>query len=122
MAIETATFLHEECPKRHNRPSANDLFYVQNRKLRVKPKHFIQWGRIDVVTKKRTHVTKMKTRGTAMMMVGYALNNPSGTYELYYPNTDSIIIRSSVKWNAFNWCEATNVHNMSGKLYGIKFN
>ena len=119
-AIETATFLHEDHPKRYNRPNANDLFYGQNRKLRVKPKYFAQWGRIGFATHKRTHVTKMKTRGTAMMMVGYALNHPSGTYEFYNPNTDSIIISNFVKWSVLNRWEAANVDSMSGKLYDIK--
>ena len=55
-----------------------------------------------------------------MMMVGYALTHPSGTYEFYNPNTDSIIISNSVKWSVFNRWEATNVDSMSGKLYDIK--
>ena len=44
----------------------------------------------------------MKARFTAMMMAGYALNHPSGMYEFYNPNTDSIIISNSVKWKRLN--------------------
>ena len=58
----------------------------------------------------------MKARGTAMMMVGYALNHPSGTYEFYNPNTYSIIISNSVKWKDFNRWESTKVDGTIGKL------
>ena len=58
----------------------------------------------------------MKARGTAMMMVGYALNHHSGTYEFYNPNTDNIIISNSAKWKYFNRWEYTKVDDTIIKL------
>ena len=42
-AIQTACFLTEECSI-NNESTPNDLFYGINRKPKVRPKHFIQWG------------------------------------------------------------------------------
>ena len=100
-AISTAIFLSEEAPQKHTRLSSNDLFYGNDRKLRVKPHHFVEWGRIGFVSNKRSYVSKMKPRGVPMMFVGYALDHPSGTYKFYNPTTDSIITSDSVKWSAF---------------------
>ena len=72
--------------------STNDLFYGSKRKFKVKPKHFIEWERVGFVANKRTRTTKMEARGVPMLMVGYAFNHPSGTYEMYNPATDTIVI------------------------------
>ena len=52
-----------------------------------------------------------------MMMIGYALDHPSGTYQFYNPNTDTVIISNSVKWSAFNRWEAANVATRAGQLF-----
>ena len=116
-AIATAIFLTELTPNKSSGLSSHDLFYGSNQKLCVKPEHYIQWGRVSFVTNKRTHVSKMKARGTAMMFVGYALNHPSGTYEFYNPNTDSIIVSNSVKWQHFSRREVTAIDSAAGKLF-----
>ena len=100
-AIKTACFLTEECPTKDNL-CANNLFYGKNRKPKVKAKHFIEWERMGFVVNKRTRTTKMKARGTPMIMVGYAFNHPSGIYEMYNPTTDTIVLSNSVKWSSFN--------------------
>jgi len=116
-AINTASFLVDECPHKYSKLSNNDLFYGTNRKPKVYPEHFVQWGRIGLVANKRSHTTKMKANGTAMLFVGYALNHPSGTYEFYNPNTDSIIISNSVKWKDFTRWEAKRIDSTVGKLF-----
>ena len=100
-AISTAIFLSEEAPQKHAGLSSNDLFYSVDRKLRVKPHYFIEWGRIGFVSNKCSHVSKMKPRGVPMIFIGYALDHPSSTYKFYNPTTNSIITSDSVKWSAF---------------------
>ena len=121
-AIVTAIFLTEVTPNKSSGLSSHDLFYGSNQKLYVKPEHYIQWGRVGFVANKCTHVSKMKTRATAMMFVGYALNHPNGTYEIYNPNTDSIIVSNSVKWQHFSWWEATAIDSAAGKLFSKQAN
>ena len=99
-AIKTACFLTEECPTKDG-PSPNDLFYGLNRKLKVRPADFVEWGRVGFVANKRTRTTKMNARGVPMLMVGYAFNHPSGTYEMYNPATDTIVVSNSIKWSSF---------------------
>ena len=36
-----------------------------------------------------------------MLMVGYAFNHPSDTYEMYNPATDTIVVSNSIKWSSF---------------------
>ena len=69
-AIKTAAFLYDECPQATESESPNMKWYLDDYKVRVKPEHYIQFGRIGFVANKRTHVKKNDTRGTAMMMVG----------------------------------------------------
>ena len=114
-AIKTACFLTEECPTKDTK-CANDLFYGSNRKFKVKPKHFIEWGRVGFVANKRTRTTKMKARGVPMLIVGYAFNHPSGTYEMYNPTTDTIVLSNSVKWTAFNRWDVQNQSSNVGKM------
>ena len=114
-AIKTACFLTEECPTKDTK-CANDLFYGSNRKFKVKPKHFIEWGRVGFVANKRTRTTKMKARGVPMLMVGYAFNHPSGTYEMYNPTTNTIVLSNSVKWTAFNRWDVKNQSSNVGKM------
>ena len=37
-----------------------------------------------------------------MLMMGYAFDHPSGTYEMFNPATDTIIISNSVQWSSFS--------------------
>ena len=97
-AVAIATFLTEEYPHKRTQEWFNDLFYGLKKKNKFKPEHFIEWGRVGFLANKRLYTSKMKARGTDMMMAGYTLNHLSGTYEFYNPNTDSIIISNSVKW------------------------
>jgi hypothetical protein len=51
------------------------------------------------------------------MMVGYALNHPSGTYKFYNPITDSMVISNSTKWSIFHPWEAKSFQDKMGKLF-----
>ena len=86
----------------------------------MKPEHYILFGRIGFVMNKRTHVKKNETRGTAMMMVGYALNSPSGTYRMYNPKTNAIIETNSVGWKDFSKFEDEFVTKLKNQPYEPK--
>ena len=115
-AITMASYLVEECPQKGSVLSSNDLFFGTNQKNRVKLHHCIEWGRLGFVPDKRTHTKKMDSRGKPMMMVGYALDHPSGTYEFYKPSTNNIIVSNSVKWNDFSRWEVSGSDSAIGQL------
>lgn len=96
------------------------MFYGNDRAPKVKPEHFVQWGKIGFVANKGTHTAKMKACGTPMMFVAYALNHPSDTYEFFNPVTNSIVISNSVKWKHFNRWEATRMDTAMGNLLESK--
>ena len=95
-AIKTAAFLYDECPQKNKIKSSNELWYGSGYKQRVKPQHYIQFGRIGIVTNKRTYVKKNEDKAVAMMMVGYALDSPSGTYRFYNLRTNAVVQSNSV--------------------------
>ena len=115
-AIKTASFLNDECPQKGKAVSVNELFFGTAGKDRVKVKDFVEWGRIGFVANKRTRTKKSDVKGTAMMMVGYSLNHPSGTYRLYNPQNDTIIDSNSVTWSDFKPWQAANVDSTIGEL------
>ena len=115
-AIKTASFLNDECPQKGKEISVNELFFGSKGKDRVKAKDFVEWGRIGFVANKRTKTKKANNRGTAMLMVGYALEHPSGTYRLYDPNNDSIVTSNSVTWTDFKPWQAASVDTAIGEL------
>ena len=116
-AIKTASFLYEEGPRSGSLSTINELFFGDAGVDKVKVKHFIEWGRFGFVCNKRNKGTKMENRGTAMMMVGYALDHPSGTYRFYNPLTGKLITSNSVSWSKFNrW----NVLTMDKELEKLK--
>ena len=119
-AIKTASYLYDECPHSTDEECPNQKWYQDEYKIRVKPEHYIQFGRIGFVANKRTHVKKNDTKGTAMMMVGYALNSPSGTYRMYNPKTGSIIESNSVTWKDFKRQEHDSVTVLKEKLHESK--
>ena len=100
-AIKTASFLYDECPQLGKELSPNQLYFGEDYKAKVKVNHFIEFGRIGFVANKRTYTSKMKANGTAMIMVGYALNSISGTYRMFNPATNAIIETNSVSWRDF---------------------
>ena len=57
-------------------------------------------GSYGFVANKRTKPSKMESKGTTMMFVGYALDYPSGTYKFYNPTTDAINKSNSVRWGS----------------------
>ena len=115
-AIKTASFLNDECPQKGKNISVNELFFGSKGKDRVKTKDFVEWGRIGFVANKRTKTKKVNNRGTAMLMVGYALEHPSGTYRFYDPNNDSIVTSDSVTWTDFQPWQAASVDTTIGQL------
>jgi len=115
-AIKTASFLYEEGPRKGKELSINELFFGVKGRERVKSKHFIEWGRIGFVSNKRTKTNKMVSRGTAMTMIGYAMDHPSGTYRFYNLTTDHVVVSNSVKWSDYKRWEATSVDSAIGNL------
>jgi len=51
-----------------------------------------------------------------MMMIGYAMDHPSGTYRFYNPTTDHVVVSNSVKWSDYKRWEATLVNSVIGNL------
>ena len=68
---------------------------------KVKPKIFIEWGRIGFVANKRTKTAKMDKNRTPMMMSGHALDRPSITCRMHNPGTVRLVNTSSVRWSKF---------------------
>ena len=116
-AIKTMSFLYDECPQSIDDECPNKKQYQNEYKVQVKPEHYVQFGRIRFVTNKRTHVKKNDTRGTAMMMVGYALNSPSGTYRMYNVQTRAMIETNSVGWKDFTKGEAESVSALKKQFH-----
>ena len=61
----------------------------------------LQFGRIGYVVKKDNIKNKMSEQGFTEIMVGYAANSPTGTYQMYNPYTKRIIFKSDIKWHVF---------------------
>ena len=61
----------------------------------------VEFGRVGVMNKKRKIHGKMQERGEVVMMVGYALNHGSGTYRVYNPKTNRIVLSRDVVWGEF---------------------
>lgn len=55
-----------------------------------------------------------------MMMVGYALNSPSGTYRMYNPKTNAVIETNSVGWKDFNRFEDESVTKLKNEFHEPK--
>ena len=58
----------------------------------------------------------MNNNGTPMIMVGYALDHPSGTYQFYDPSKDSLIVSYSVQWSTCTQWKVTAVGETIGIL------
>ena len=117
-AIKTAAFLYDECPQKNKIKSPNEIWYGSDYKERVKPHHYVQFGRIGFVKNKRTYVKKNEDKASAMMMVGYALDSPSGTYRFYNPRTNAIVQSNSVTWKEFLRFEDDSVSNFKNARAG----
>jgi hypothetical protein len=98
-AMSTAILMGDLGPTQRNKIPAEELFTGKPSKL--KPKDMVQWGRIGMVSNKDKIKAKMPAKGTPMMFVGYALDHPSGTYEMYNPATKRIITTDSVEFASF---------------------
>ena len=61
----------------------------------------IEFGRIGVVPARKKLKKKMSEKGKTAMMVGYASNHGAGTYRLYNPHTNRIVLSRDVKWADF---------------------
>ena len=61
----------------------------------------VEFGRVGVMNKKMKIHGKMQERGEPVMMVGYALNHGSGTYRVYNPKTNRIVLSRNVVWGEF---------------------
>jgi len=97
--MSTAILLGDLGLTSRSKISAEELFTGKPSKL--KPKDMAQWGRIGMVSNKDKIKAKMPAKGKPMMFVGYALDHPSGTYEMYNPGTKRIITTDSVEFASF---------------------
>ena len=64
-------------------------------------KALVQFGRLGIVNKRTKLNSKMKEKGYPAMMVGYAHNHGPGTYKMYNPQTNRIVMSRDVKWMDF---------------------
>ena len=64
-------------------------------------KALIQFGRLGIVHKSKKLSNKMKDKGYPAMMVGYAHNHGPGTYKMYNPKTNRIVMSRDIKWMDF---------------------
>ena len=110
-AITTAIFLHDMAPTARNDESAYKLWYGGS--PRWKAHHLVEFGRVGIVKVKDKHVKKGEMKGVPMVMVGYAINAPVGTYRMFNPVTKRVITTDSVTWSHFNrW-------KIAGEIKGI---
>jgi len=101
--MATAILLGNIGPTSRSKISAEEIF--TGKPVKLNPKDMIQWGRVGMVANKDNIKAKMPSKGTPMMFVGYAMDHPSGTYEMYNPSTKRIITTDSVDFAAFKmWC------------------
>ena len=98
-AIEMASFLHDLLPTAANKKSHNERWYGEPSKWT--PKHLIEFGRVGHVTIKEKKTAKQEPKSEPMIMVGYVLDAPVGTYKMYNPKTKRVITTDSVKWSKF---------------------
>ena len=61
----------------------------------------VEFGRIGIVHKNEKKAKKMDEKGYPALMVGYAMNHGPGTYRMFNPKTNRIIITKDVKWTDF---------------------
>jgi len=104
-AMGTAILLGDMGPTSRSKVSAEELFTGKPPKL--KPKDMIEWGRVGMVSNKAKIKAKMPPKGTPMVFVGYAMDHPSGTYEMYNPATNRIVTTDSVDFASFKRWVAT---------------
>ena len=113
-AIRTAGFTQDRSYQMRMKCSANDRFYEHSgNKENVKEHHIVPWGSIGMVLSNKKP-TKFGTRGEPMLMIGYAMNHPSGTYRMYNPRTKSVVISNNVKWTEWKrWeVESTELNKL----------
>lgn len=78
--------------------SPNGRFYkYAGNKENIREEHIVPWGSVGMVLANKKP-TKFGTRGEPMLMIGYAMNHPSGTYRFYNPKTKSVVVSNNVKW------------------------
>ena len=71
-------------------------FFGDKVNQRVNAREFFEWGRIGFIANKRSKASKMERKGTTMMLMGYELDHPSGTYKFYDPINNDIFISNSL--------------------------
>ena len=97
-AIRTAGMMHDRTYSFQMKCSPNDRFYkYSGNKEPIKEKHIVPWGSVGMVLT-NNKPTKFGTRGEPMLMIGYAMNHPSGTYRFYNPRTKSVVLSNNVQW------------------------
>jgi len=73
-----------------------ELFDGKTSKWRLK-----EFGSVGHVTLKSKIKRKQSERAISMILVGYALDHPIGSYRFFNPETERVIISDSVKWAKF---------------------
>jgi hypothetical protein len=107
-AIRTAGMMHDRTYSFHMKCSPNDRFYkYSGNRESVKEKHIVPWGSVGMVLT-TNKPSKFNLRGEPMLMIGYAMNHPSGTYRFYNPKSKSVVLSNNVKWTEWKRWEVSN--------------
>ena len=114
-AIRTAGMMHDRTYSFKMQCSPNDRFYkYSGNKECIKEKHIVPWGSVGMVLT-TNKPSKFNLRGEPMLMIGYAVNHPSGTYRFYNPRTKSVVLSNNVKWTEWKRWEISG-EDLSGLL------
>ena len=60
--------------------------------------HLRTWGEAGTVTTLNTMTPKLDDRGKTCVMVGYALQHPGDTYQMWDPTTKMVHVTRDVRW------------------------
>ena len=98
-AVSTANYLEDLVIKAQRDKPALECWTDKSVSKWVK--RLVEFGRIGVANKKDKLIGKMKMKGFTIVMVGYAMNHGPGTYRVYNPSSNRIIITRDVEWSGF---------------------
>jgi hypothetical protein len=116
-AIRMAGIIHDRTYSFQLQCSPNDRFYkYSGNKERIKEKHIVPWGSVGMVLT-NNKPSKFGLRGEPMLMIGYAVDHPSGTYRFYNPRTQSVVLSNNIRWTEWKQWEVD--HDDFNKLLDV---
>ena len=63
--------------------------------------YLVQWGWVGYVTIKDKYIKKLEPKSEKCVMIGYARDHAAGTYRMFNPRTQRVILTRNVQWA--NW-------------------